>query len=95
MTTCKIILTPTTKEPNICHALATTSAFNLKLCHMLKGQCLICFNTIYFISPVIFFNLPYIFWNVDRRPSTAEAAPRGEIHPFSKMAVNFEPLIKF
>ena len=34
MTTCKIILTPTTKEPKICHALATTSAFNLKLCHM-------------------------------------------------------------
>ena len=33
MTTCKIILTPTTKEPKICHALATTSAFNLKLCH--------------------------------------------------------------
>ena len=31
MTTCKIILTPTTKEPKICHALATTSAFNLKL----------------------------------------------------------------
>ena len=24
---------PTTKEPKICHALATTSAFNLKLCH--------------------------------------------------------------
>ena len=33
MTTCKIILTPTTKEPKICHARATTSAFNLKLCH--------------------------------------------------------------
>ena len=32
MTTCKIILTPTNKEPKICHALATTSAFNLKLC---------------------------------------------------------------
>ena len=32
MTTCKSILTPTTKEPKICHALATTSAFNLKLC---------------------------------------------------------------
>ena len=30
MKTCNIILTPTTKEP--CHALATTSAFNLKLC---------------------------------------------------------------
>ena len=25
-------MTPTTKEPKICHALATTSAFNLKLC---------------------------------------------------------------
>ena len=33
MTTIKIILTPTTKEPKICHTLATTSAFNLKLCH--------------------------------------------------------------
>ena len=32
MTTCKTILTPTTKVPKICHALATTSAFNLKLC---------------------------------------------------------------
>ena len=32
---------------------------------------------------------------VDRRPSTAEAPPRGEIHPFSKMAVTFEPLIRF
>ena len=36
MTTCKSILTPTTKEPKICHALATTSAFNLKLCHIGK-----------------------------------------------------------
>ena len=34
MTTCKIIWTPTTKEPKFCHALATTSAFNLKLCHI-------------------------------------------------------------
>ena len=33
-TTCNIILTPTTKEHRICHALATTSAFNLKLCHI-------------------------------------------------------------
>ena len=32
---------------------------------------------------------------VDRRPSTAEAPPTGEIHPFSKMAVTFEPLIGF
>ena len=32
MKKCKSILTPTTKEPNICQALATTSAFNLKLC---------------------------------------------------------------
>ena len=32
MKTCKISLTPTTKEPKICHALAITSAFNLKLC---------------------------------------------------------------
>ena len=34
MTKCKSILTPTTKEHKICHALATTSAFNLKLCHI-------------------------------------------------------------
>ena len=33
MTAIKIILTPTTKEPKVCHAMATTSAFNLKLCH--------------------------------------------------------------
>ena len=33
MTICKISLTPTTKEPRLCHAMATTSAFNLKLCH--------------------------------------------------------------
>ena len=32
---------------------------------------------------------------VDRRPSTAEAPPTGEIHPFSKIAVTFEPLIGF
>ena len=32
MTTCKILLTPTNKEQQICHVLATTSAFNLKLC---------------------------------------------------------------
>ena len=30
---------------------------------------------------------------VDRRPSTAEAPPIAKIHPFSKMAVTFEPLI--
>ena len=38
MTTWKIILTPTTKEPKICHALATTFAFNLKLCHIINMQ---------------------------------------------------------
>ena len=32
---------------------------------------------------------------VDRRPSTAEAAPIGKIHPFSKMAITFEPMIGF
>ena len=32
MTTGCIMLTPKTKEPKICHALATTSALNLKLC---------------------------------------------------------------
>ena len=32
---------------------------------------------------------------VDRRPSTAEAPPTGDIHPVSKMAVTFEPLIGF
>ena len=34
MTTRKIISTPTTKEPIINQALAASSAFNLKLCHM-------------------------------------------------------------
>ena len=34
MTTCKIIVNPQTKEPKICHALATTSAFNLKMCRI-------------------------------------------------------------
>ena len=34
MKTCKIILTPTNKEQKNCHALATISAFNLKLCLM-------------------------------------------------------------
>ena len=32
---------------------------------------------------------------VDPRPSTAEAPPTGKIHPFSKMAITFEPLIGF
>ena len=32
---------------------------------------------------------------VARRPSTVEAPPRVKIHPFSKMAVTFEPLIWF
>ena len=32
---------------------------------------------------------------IDRRPSTAEAPPIGKIHPTSKMAVTFEPLIGF
>ena len=32
---------------------------------------------------------------VDRRPSTAEAPPIGKIYPFSKMAVTFEPLMRF
>ena len=32
---------------------------------------------------------------IDRRPSTAEAPPIGEIGPFSKMALTFEPLIGF
>ena len=32
---------------------------------------------------------------VDHRPSTAEAPPTGKIHPFSKMAVTFEPLMRF
>ena len=34
MTTSKTFLTPINKEPKICHALATTSEFNLKLCRM-------------------------------------------------------------
>ena len=32
---------------------------------------------------------------VDRRPSTAEAPPKAKIHPFSKMAVTVEPLMRF
>ena len=36
MADCKIIFTPLTKEPKICHDLATTSAFNLKLCPKLN-----------------------------------------------------------
>ena len=31
---------------------------------------------------------------VDHRPSTDEASPIGKIHPFSKMAVTFEPLMR-
>ena len=30
------MFTPTFKEPKITHALAPSSAFNLKLCHMLQ-----------------------------------------------------------
>ena len=33
--------------------------------------------------------------SVDCRPSTAEASPIGKIHPSSKMAVTFEPLMGF
>ena len=47
MTTCKIILTPATKEPTIGYDLATTSAFNLKLCLKTK-------QVIYRTNPVIF-----------------------------------------
>ena len=32
---------------------------------------------------------------VDRRPSTAEAPPIGQTHPFSKIAVTFEPVVQF
>ena len=36
-TPCKVrFLIPTNKEQQICHALATTSAFNLNLCHIQK-----------------------------------------------------------
>ena len=38
MTTHKIFWTPSTKEPKINHALATSSAFNLKLCHKRPGS---------------------------------------------------------
>ena len=41
MKTCKISLTPTTKKPKICHALAITSAFNLKLCLKKNGMVLL------------------------------------------------------
>ena len=32
---------------------------------------------------------------VDCRPSTAEAQPVGKIHPFSKIAVTLESLMRF
>ena len=32
---------------------------------------------------------------VDHRPSTDEAPPIGKTRPFSKMAVTFEPLMRF
>ena len=32
---------------------------------------------------------------LDCRPSPAEASPIGQIYPFSKMAVTFEPLMGF
>ena len=32
---------------------------------------------------------------VDRRPSPAEVSPIGQIFPFSKMAITFEPLMGF
>ena len=31
---------------------------------------------------------------VDNRPSTAEAPPIGKIHPFSKIAVTLEPVMR-
>ena len=38
MATYKIVLTTTNKEQKNCLALATTPAFNLKLCHKNKGE---------------------------------------------------------
>ena len=32
---------------------------------------------------------------VDNRPSTAEAPSIGKIHPFSKIAVTLEPVLRF
>ena len=66
MTTCKIILTPTTKEPKICHALGTTSAFNLKLCIMVfanifhLSKSLTQGNTVSLKLIIIFFHKGYI-----------------------------------
>ena len=39
--------------------------------------------------------LLYTAFDFDRRPSTAEAPPIVKIHLFSKMAVTFEPVIRF
>ena len=36
MATRKVIWTPKSEEPEINHALAASSALNLKLCHMVK-----------------------------------------------------------
>ena len=49
MRTCKSILTPTTEEPKICHALATTSAFHLKLCRIATFFC----HVVWFTSRVL------------------------------------------
>ena len=57
MTTCKIILTPTTKEPKICHALATTSAFNLKLCFIILIILIRTIRFIILIKPIGLFRL--------------------------------------
>ena len=70
MTTCKIILTPTNKEQKICHALATTSAFNLKLCHMPKTFC-----CIYTVKQISFLIVSYCFKFDSRIVSLTNSPP--------------------
>ena len=48
------------------------------------------------VIPVITFNQETsLLRRLQGRPSTPEAPPIGKIHPFSKMAVTFEPLMGF
>ena len=63
----------------------------------------IAFTTIYcHLCRIYFTSFLQLFWKqtrrgspVDRRPSTAEAPPMGQIYPFSKMSVTFEPVMQF
>ena len=67
MTKCKSILTPTTNEPKTCHALATTSAFNLKLCHIMQSSPKKLVGGSYYISTTIVSFLPEKCYNNHHR----------------------------